>query len=345
MVSSLVGGQLLSRTGRYKILALAGFVVAAAGMFLLSRMDPQTTNVTLYRNMAITGLGIGVMISLFTIVVQNAFPYRQLGEVTATLTFFRTMGSTIGLAILGSLLTSVFTSNLQANIPPALLPYVSPSTLAQNIGQTQGATGGLPPGLQTLFNQVGPQEAQLLVQQLEKAIKLSLSQSITELFLIATAMMGLAFVVTFFLREIPLRRSHRPEQGGGAQVEAKTLEPAMVIAGSSLVGEPAVPTLPLQRAPTLGSKMPMNMAPLAQTGALPQAMPSAWTTVGATLAALVREAQRPDADPRLLNALSGAMDGRYPSDWTAEQRAHAVASEILAPLAQALLAAEDLRMK
>ncbi|MGH2514342.1 MAG: MDR family MFS transporter, partial [Ktedonobacterales bacterium] len=96
MISSLIGGQLLSRTGKYKILALVGFVIAAFGMFLLSRMSPSTTEGELVRNMIITGLGIGVMMSLFTIVVQNAFPLRQLGEVTATLSFFRSMGSTIG---------------------------------------------------------------------------------------------------------------------------------------------------------------------------------------------------------------------------------------------------------
>ncbi|HEU5366945.1 MAG TPA: MDR family MFS transporter [Ktedonobacterales bacterium] len=122
MFSSVVGGQLLSRTGRYKILALAGFVVAAAGMFLLSQMDIHTSNGDLYRNMVITGLGMGVMMSLFTIVVQNAFPIQRIGEVTSTLSFFRSMGSTIGLAALGAVMTNSFTSNLQANIPAALKP-------------------------------------------------------------------------------------------------------------------------------------------------------------------------------------------------------------------------------
>src|SRR5216683_5259314 len=104
MFSSLVGGQLLSRTGRYKILAIFGFSVAAVGMFLLSRMSATTSNGLISLNMIVTGLGIGVMMSLFTIVVQNAFPFRQLGAVTAGLTFFRSIGSTIGVAVMGSLL-------------------------------------------------------------------------------------------------------------------------------------------------------------------------------------------------------------------------------------------------
>jgi EmrB/QacA subfamily drug resistance transporter len=324
MVSSLVGGQLLSRTGRYKILALVGFVVAAAGMFLLAKMDPNTSNTDLYRNMAITGMGIGVMISLFTIVVQNAFPYQQLGEVTATLTFFRTMGSAIGLAVLGSLMTNLFTSNLQTNEPAALQPYLPPSTLVQNIGsQAQSSSGsGLPSGLQQLLSQFGPQEGAQLLQQLESAIRLSLSQAITEIFLIGAGMMGLAFVVTLFLKEIPLRRSHRPEQAGNGQV---TAAPPLAAVPVGVAGEPAVPTLPLQHAYDT-SFVPGHPA---------------WESAAASLATLAAEAERMDADPRLLGALSGAVDGKYPHDWSAEQRGRAVAREILAPLAKALLNADE----
>src|SRR6266700_2251381 len=117
MFSSIVGGQLLSRTGRYKILAICGFIVAAVGMFLLSRMSITTREGEVIRNMIITGLGIGVMMSLFTVVVQNAFPYRQLGEVTASLTFFRSIGSTMGVAVMGTIMTNTFQSALQSNMP------------------------------------------------------------------------------------------------------------------------------------------------------------------------------------------------------------------------------------
>src|SRR5213080_1072771 len=115
MFSSIVGGQLLSRTGRYKILAMIGFTIAAIGMFMLSRMTSSTSQSEVVRNMLVTGLGIGVMMSLFTIVVQNAFPYRQLGEVTATLTFFRSIGSTVGVAVMGTIMTNGFQNAMQSN--------------------------------------------------------------------------------------------------------------------------------------------------------------------------------------------------------------------------------------
>ncbi len=216
MFSSVVGGQLLSRTGRYKILALAGFVVAAAGMFLLSRMDVHTTDSTLVLNMVVTGLGIGVMMSLFTIVVQNAFPIQRIGEVTSTLSFFRSIGSTIGLTVLGAVMTNTFTNNLQASIPAPLQPYIPISQLT-NVGQSSSGNGI---NLQPIIAHFG-QQAPVLLQQLEMAIKTSFSSAITDLFLIGTGMMIVCFVLTLFLREIPLRKSNKATSGGEQQPDAE----------------------------------------------------------------------------------------------------------------------------
>ncbi|WIG59893.1 MAG: putative MFS-type transporter [Ktedonobacterales bacterium] len=224
MASSLIGGQLLSRTGRYKILALVGFAVATVGMLLLSRMTLATTNGELVRNMIITGLGIGVMMSLFTIVVQNAFPLRQIGEVTATLSFFRSMGGTIGLAVLGSVLTNTFTSDVQAKIPAPLKPFVSAGQLTQ-LGQK--SQGGGSASLQAHLAQLGPQGLELM-RQLELAVKSSFASAISEVFIIGAAMMALAFVVTFFLREIPLRKSHKPSADAAAQTTDGAIEQPVI---------------------------------------------------------------------------------------------------------------------
>src|SRR5579859_7603900 len=165
MFSSIAGGQLLSRTGRYKILAIYGFVVAAIGMFLLSRMTATTGNGQISLNMVVLGLGLGVMMSLFTIVVQNAFPFRQLGEVTAGLTFFRSIGSTIGVAVMGSIMTNSFQSALQSNLPQTLTRLVPASRLAQLqnpqlllapnvVAQVQHSFAAFGPQGLVLFNQL-----------------------------------------------------------------------------------------------------------------------------------------------------------------------------------------------
>ncbi len=224
MFSSLVGGQLLSRTGKYKVLALGGFAVASVGMYLLSRMNIATSNAELVRNMIITGLGIGVMMSLFTIVVQNAFPFRMLGEVTATLSFFRSMGGTIGLAALGAVMTNAFTNNLQSSMPAALKPYISVNSLT-NVGQS--ANGGNSAAMQAKFAQFGPQGA-VLLHQLETAVKTSFSSAVTEIFLIGTGMMILAFVATLFLKEIPLRKSNRHAEASAETSGSVESEPVAV---------------------------------------------------------------------------------------------------------------------
>ncbi|MCZ7569673.1 MAG: MFS transporter [Ardenticatenaceae bacterium] len=232
VVSSIIGGQIMARTGRYKVLALSGFIVAAAGMFLLSHMTMNATNALVVRNMAITGLGIGVMMSLFTIVVQNAFPFQQLGQVTASLQFFRSIGGTIGVAILGSVMTNHFQSNFQGHLPAALTQLVPPDRLAalQNpqILLAPEATARI----QESFAAFGPQ-GQALFQQLMLAIRQSLATAITDLFTVGAGVMIIAFIATLFLREIPLRKSHHA--------------PVLEVAGEAIAeaGEWVVPEVPV----------------------------------------------------------------------------------------------------
>lgn len=287
MASSIVGGQLLSRTGRYKILAMCGFIVAAAGMFLLSRMVTTTSEGEVVRNMIVTGLGIGVMMSLFTIVVQNAFPYRQLGEVTASLTFFRSIGSTIGVAVMGTILTNAFQSAMQSNMP-AILKRVVP---ADKLAQLQNPQLLLSPEtvakIQHGFASLGPQGLAIF-RQLFDAIRVSLSTAITNVFFLGFIIMLVGLFSVLFLREIPLRKSH-----------------------SAPVGEAPTP-------PTAGTNRSRAL-------------------LGLTLALVAREAQKPDANPQILETLSSTVNGSYPHTWSDEQRGRAVAQDLIEPLAITLI--------
>ncbi len=285
MFSSIVGGQLLSRTGRYKILALFGFTIAAIGMFMLSRMTPNTSQGEVVRNMIITGLGMGVMMSLFTIVVQNAFPYRQLGEVTASLTFFRSIGSTVGVAVMGTIMTNEFQNALQSNIP-AILKHIIP---ADRLAQLENPQLLLAPDvvakIQHGFAALGPQGL-IIFKQLIEAIQKSLSTAITSVFFLGFIIMVLGFITVLFLREIPLRKSNT----------------------ASVTGTPATRT---NRSRAL---------------------------LGLTLALVAREAQKPDANPQVLETLSNSVNGRYPHEWSDEQRGKAVAQDIIEPLAISVIA-------
>ena len=284
MFSSIVGGQLLSRTGRYKILAMIGFTIAAIGMFMLSRMTPNTSQVEVVRNMLVTGLGIGVMMSLFTIVVQNAFPYRQLGEVTASLTFFRSIGSTMGVAVMGTIMTNEFQNALQSNIPAILKRLVSADRLAQLENPQLLLAPDVVAKIQQNFAAKGPQGL-IIFRQLIEAIQKSLSTAITSVFFLGFILMVLGFITVLFLREIPLRKSH---------------------------------TAPVAEAPTSGTNRSRAL-------------------LGLTLALVAREAQKPDANPQILETLSNTVDGRYPHEWSDEQRGKAVAQDLIEPLAISLI--------
>jgi EmrB/QacA subfamily drug resistance transporter len=285
MFSSIVGGQLLSRTGRYKILAIVGFIVAAVGMFMLSRMTPSTTQGEVVRNMIVTGLGMGVMMSLFTIVVQNAFPYRQLGEVTATLTFFRSIGSTLGVAVMGTILTNTFQNAMQSNIPATLTHRIPADRLAQLENPQLLLSPDIVARIQHGFAALGPQGLTLF-RQLMATIQLSLSTAITSVFFLSFIIMLLGLFTVFFLREIPLRKSH---------------------------------TAQVAEAPKSGTNRSRAL-------------------LGLTLALVAREAQKPDANTQILETLSNTVDGRYPHEWSDEQRGRAVAQDIIEPLSISLLA-------
>src|SRR3954454_24386663 len=91
--SSIISGQLVSRFGKYKWIAIVGMTVAIVGSFLLQRMGVHSTSSQLIAAMIVLGVGLGFSMSLYTVIVQNAMPGR-IGQATAALTFFRQIGST-----------------------------------------------------------------------------------------------------------------------------------------------------------------------------------------------------------------------------------------------------------
>jgi EmrB/QacA subfamily drug resistance transporter len=189
IVVSIISGLLMSRTGRYKILAIVGTAITTAGLFLLSRMNVSTDNGTLVFDMVIVGLGLGTSMALFTIVVQNAFTADRIGVVTASLAFFRSIGGAVGVALLGSIMNSRFIDEFQKGLPGAA--KLDPQVL-MNATHAQ------------LVAAQGPQAASAI----ETVRAAAISSGIAEVFFIGTVLVGAAVIAALFLREIPLRRSH-----------------------------------------------------------------------------------------------------------------------------------------
>ena len=104
VVSSTIAGQIISRTGRYRLVGIAGCALLSVGLYLLSGIGAAHEYDSMMQYVIVLGLGIGVTFPLFVIVVQNAFPISKIGTVTSGLSFFRTLGSAVGVAVLGALL-------------------------------------------------------------------------------------------------------------------------------------------------------------------------------------------------------------------------------------------------
>ncbi|MCS7050320.1 MAG: MFS transporter, partial [Thermomicrobium sp.] len=169
------------------------------------RMTVDTTSATVVRNMIILGLGIGTTMSLFTIVVQNAFPPERLGEVTSALTFFRSIGGTVGAAILGTVMTNRFQHELAARIPAEVRAAIPPDRL-QALQNPQIVVS--PEAMQHMQQQAaafGPQGQQLL-QLLLEAIRQALAVALDHVFLAGMIVLIGALLSTLLIPEIPLRR-------------------------------------------------------------------------------------------------------------------------------------------
>ena len=101
VTTSFVSGQIVSRIGRYRPNTIVGPIVLGIGMLLLSRMGPSTTNGVAARNMVVAGIGLGAMMQMFVLSVQNSVPVRAMGSATALTQFARSIGATLGVTLMG----------------------------------------------------------------------------------------------------------------------------------------------------------------------------------------------------------------------------------------------------
>ncbi len=245
IVGSLVGGQIISRTGRYKLVALFGLTTAAFGMYLLSLMGPDTSYWTVVRNMMIVGLGLGPTMPVFTIAAQNTVSYAQLGVVTSVIQFARSIGSTLGAALFGSLLVNRFGSALHESLPPSAAAAIPPAVLDQIQNPQVLLNPQIAGGLQASLAAAGPQAAQAF-DALVLAIRTGLAVSLHETFILGAVIVAVGAVLVVFLSEVPLRKTFADAPsgaaGGASAAGAASAErggaPAPVMAASSAHADP-----------------------------------------------------------------------------------------------------------
>ncbi|VFB01698.1 MDR family MFS transporter [Nocardia cyriacigeorgica] len=184
-VTSILSGQVVGKTGRYRWFPIAGTGVMAIGLFLMSTMGRNTSVWLESLYMLILGLGIGLAMQVLTIVVQNTVPYAQLGTATSGVTFFRTLGSAFGTAVFGTL----YTNKLDPELAGALtqVQVVPPEVAAD------------------------PEALRALPPELADPIIDAYAAAIDHVFLWVVPVALAGFVVAWFLKEVPLRDSARAD--------------------------------------------------------------------------------------------------------------------------------------
>jgi len=183
LITSIVSGQLISRYGRYKKFPIAGTAVTTVGLFLLSRLGEgnSTTEASLF--MLVLGFGIGMVMQVLVLAVQNSVDHREMGVATASTMLFRQVGGSIGIAAFGA----IFSNRLAQHLPRS-------ASLPRNA--TPETVNGLPPALHETY---------------VHAVALALHP----VFLVGTAVAFVAFALTWLLREVPLRTARGAGEAAG----------------------------------------------------------------------------------------------------------------------------------
>jgi MFS family permease len=209
VVANLLSGQVMSKTGRYKFLAIGGFAMIVAGIALLATMSAETSYTTVVLNMVVVGVGLGAVMPILAVVVQSSVPRSMLGVASSTQQFFRAIGATLGIAVLGSVLVSRFTAQFMSGLPSDLVASISPERLAA-LGNPQSLLNpDSGASLRDAVAQAGadPAGAEIVMT----AIRQALAVSLHDVYAVAAVVVLIGLIVTFFLPEISL------EQGGHAE--------------------------------------------------------------------------------------------------------------------------------
>ncbi|SEF50265.1 drug resistance transporter, EmrB/QacA subfamily [Actinacidiphila yanglinensis] len=183
LISSTASGQIISRTGRYKVFPIAGTAVTVVGLLLLHQLDEFTATWLLSLYFFIFGLGLGMVMQVLVLAVQNAVGYEDLGSATSGTTFFRSIGASFGVSVFGT----VFTNQLSSKLGSAL----------------RGVP--VPPGFDPGRLQADPKAIAGLPSAIKTPVLHAYAQSITTVFLWAVPVAGVGFVLAWLLKEQPLR--------------------------------------------------------------------------------------------------------------------------------------------
>ena len=211
VVASILGGQAMSRSGRYKNLAFFGLAVTTVGMYLLSTLNVDSELPVTLAYIIIVGLGLGIGMPVFNLTVQNAVDHGHLGVATATGQLFRQLGGTIGVALFGTVMSHHMHSQLQSRMGQLLNPQNMAELPAEVLEHLEDSQLLLNPGRLAELTHNLSDSTRSLLEQLIAVMRDSLNSGLSQAFFSAAVAMLLAVVLVFFLKEIPLRTTMHKE--------------------------------------------------------------------------------------------------------------------------------------
>ncbi len=191
LVTSIGSGQLISRTGVYKPFPIIGTAVMVVGLLLLSGMSAQTSRLVASLDMFVLGLGLGMVMQVLVLAVQNAVDYKDLGVATSGATLFRSIGGSIGTAILGSIFSNRLGSELAKSLPRGA------SSRLSGAGTTN------------------PAALDRLPAPIHHAYVTAFTNALGTVFVVAAVVAAVGFLLSWALEQLPLRDSVNATSGIG----------------------------------------------------------------------------------------------------------------------------------
>ena len=199
LAASVVSGSLVSKTGRYKWMPIAGSAILAVALVLMGLVHADTAVWHICLNLGLLGLGLGLNMQILVLIVQNSFPARQVGTATAANNFFRQIGATLGSAVVGSLFASRLVGFLTERLP----------------ADAVAATGG--------GNSLTPEMVHGLPEAIQTQIVESYNEALMPLFAFMVPLALAAAVLCLFIKEKPLATSLEPDVTPEALAEGNVL--------------------------------------------------------------------------------------------------------------------------
>lgn len=191
IVTSILMGVIITKTGNYKVILIAGAMMLLGGYVLLSMLTWQSNLWDLTLAMTVVGMGLGMSMQTYTLVVQNAVDRTELGVATAAVQFFRNVGSTIGIAVLGSIMSSAMVPKIQEHLPAG----------AKGMGGAMGADSGVGSALD-------PAKLEALPGPIVDAIHQGMGEAMHLVFVSGVPFVVAALALALFVKQLTLRTTH-----------------------------------------------------------------------------------------------------------------------------------------